>query len=358
MKNAKHIGWMAAVARLVVGAVFVFSAVAKAIDPYGTVLKIGEYFHAMGLEWALGAATPLAVTLIGVEALVGAALLVGATPRLTARVAVVFTSLFALFTLWVAIANPVAECGCFGDIVHLTNWQTFAKNVVLTALAIVALRGGKDQRGRRWSAVVALLVACGVVLFALYSLVMLPVVERFPFGEGVNIAEEMAAEHEREAEQTFVVCRNVASGEERRFDVNDSEWWNEEVWEFVRAESPAKDDISVGIGDFRLTVGNFEITNQILSMPICRLLCVERVENLSPEELTKLRRIGLDCVRMGDRVVVVTSSSLRRTESLFPGLEFCNMDAVALRALLRAPAGVVTLQGGEVKQKVSLAALR
>lgn len=358
MEKTKHIGWLATVARIVLGAVFVFSAVAKSIDPYGTVLKIGEYFHAMGLQWAEWATTPLAITLIGLEMLVGAALMVGATPRLTARVAVALTSLFTLFTLWVAIYNPVAECGCFGDIVHLTNWQTFAKNVVLTALAIVALRDSKEQRGRLWSAVVALLVACGVVLFALYSLVMLPVVERFPFGEGVNIAEQMAAEREREAEQTFVVCRNISSGEEREFDVNDSEWWNEEVWEYVRTESPAKDDISVGIGDFRLVVGNFEITNQILSMPVCRLLCVERVESLSPEELTKLRRIGLDCVRMGDRVVVVTASSLRRTESLFPGLEFCNMDAVALRALLRAPAGVVTLQGGVVAQKVSLAALR
>ena len=336
----------------------VFSAVAKALDPYGTVLKIGEYLHAMGAEWATGLATPLAVVLIGFEMLVGGALVLGAVPRLTSRVAVVFMSVFTIFTLWVAIANPVAECGCFGDIVRLTNWQTFAKNVALTTLAIVALRGCEGQRGKMWSTVAALAMACGVVLFSLYGLVMLPVVDRFPFGVGVNIAEERAAERKREAEATFVVCRNVTSGEERRFDVNDSEWWNEEVWEFMRLESPAKDDIEVGIGDFRLVVDTMDLTEQLLMMPVCRLLCVERVEELSAREVEKIRDFAKACMTRGERVVIVTTSPLLVVDRLFWGIEKCNMDAVALRALLRAPAGVVTLRRGEVTQKVSLAALR
>ncbi len=346
------------VARVLLGVVFLFSAVTKAIDPYGTVLKIGEYLHAMGAEWATGLATPLAVVLIGFEMLLGGALVLGAMPRLTSRVAVVFMSLFTLFTLWVAVANPVAECGCFGDVIRLTNWQTFGKNVALTALAVVSLNGTKGQRGKVWSAVAALTVACGVVLFSLYGLVMLPVVDRFPFGVGVNIAKEMAAEREREAEATLVVCRNVASGEELEFDVNDSEWWNEEVWEFVRIKSPAKDDIEVGINDFRLAIGDFDITDQILMMPACHLLCVERVEELSARDVEKIRNFAKTCMARGERIVIVTTSLLRIVDGLFGGIEKCNMDAVALRALLRAPAGVVTLRRGEVTQKVSLAALR
>lgn len=328
------------------------------MDPYGTVLKIGEYIGALQLHWAEPAATPLAVALIGLEMLVGVALVVGAAPRLTARVALVLNGFFALFTLWIAIANPVAECGCFGDVLHLTNWQTFAKNVVLVALSVVVLRGSTGRKGRVWSAVVSLLMMCGVVALSIYSLILLPVVDRFPFGEGVNIAEAMADQRAEQMEQPFVVCHNLSSGEERKFSLEDKEWWNEEVWEFVRTESPTYDDVRVSIRDFRLTSGSFDITDQILAMPYCRLLCVEDVTSLSPEELTKLRRIGLDCVAKGDRVVVVTASPLRRAESLFPGLEFCNMDAVALRALLRAPAGVVTLKRGVVMQKVSLASLK
>ncbi len=346
------------VARILVGGVLIFSSVAKGLDPYGTVLKIGEYFSALHLLWAEPAATPLAVALIGLEMLVGVALVVGAVPRLTSRVALILNGFFMLFTLWIAIAEPVAECGCFGDVLHLTNWQTFAKNVVLVALSVVVLRDSKRRKGRVWSAVTALVMMCGVVALSVYSLTFLPLVDRFPFGVGVDITREMFAENEREAENTFVVCRNVSTGEERRFAVDDKEWWNEQEWEFVRSESPARDEVRVTVRDFRLMSGNFEITDQILRMPYCRLLCVENVDKLSREELAKLRRIGLYCVAKGDRVVVVTASPLRHTESLFPGLEFCNMDAVALRALLRAPAGVVTLQRGVIRQKVSLAALR
>lgn len=328
------------------------------MDPYGTVLKIGEYIGALQLHWAEPAATPLAVALIGLEMLVGVALVVGAAPRLTARVALVLNGFFALFTLWIAIANPVAECGCFGDLLHLTNWQTFAKNVVLVALSVVVLRGSAGRKGRVWSAVVSLLMMCGVVTLSIYSLILLPVVDRFPFGEGVNLLEAVEEDRAEMMAQTFVVCRSVTTGEERKFSVEDREWWNEQEWEFVRSESPARDEVKVTVRDFRLVSGHFEITDQILRMPYCRLLCVEDVESLTPEELAKLRRIGLDCVGKGDRVVVVTASPLRRTESLFPGLEFCNMDAVALRALLRAPAGVVTLKRGVVMQKVTLASLR
>ena len=346
---------MGVVARLLVGAVLIFSSVAKALDPYGTVLKLGEYFHAMGVEWATSVATPLAVVLIATEMLVGAMLLFGGAPKTSARLALVLNGFFMLLTLWVAIANPVAECGCFGDVVRLTNWQTFAKNVVLVALTMVVWVWAEEHKGCRCMVWVSLVATCGVVLLSIYSLLYLPVVERFPFGVGVNIAEQIAAANEHDMEQTFVVCRNRTTGEERTFGVNDSEWWNEEVWEFIRVESPARDGVEVGVRDFRLSIGNFDITEQVLMAPNCRLLCAENLKTLSAEEIGKMRRIAFDCMAKGDRVLVVTASSLKVADGLFFGIEYCNMDATALRALLRAPVGVVTLQRGVVKQKLNLA---
>ena len=348
-------GWMGVVARLLVGAVLVFSSVVKGLDPYGTVLKMGEYCHAMGAEWATAAATPLAVTLIAAEMLVGTMLIFGAKPRLTARLALVLNGFFMLLTLWVAIANPVAECGCFGDVVRLTNWQTFVKNVVLVALTMVVWVWADEHKGCRYGVWMSVVATCGVVLLSIYSLLYLPVVDRFPFGVGVNISEQLAAANESDMEQTFVVCCNKTTGEERKFGVNDSEWWNEEVWEFVRTESPAEDSVEVGVRDFRLVVGNYDITEQALMAPNCRLLCVENLKTLSAEEIGKIRRIAFDCMSKGDRVLVVTASPLKVADGLFFGIEYCNMDATALRALLRAPAGVVTLQRGVVKQKLNLA---
>ena len=334
-----------------------FSAVTKGLDPYGTVLKIGEYFQAMGLSWAEGIATPLAVGLVAMEMLVGSALVFGAVRRVATRLAVVVCGLFTLFTLWVAIANPVAECGCFGDVVRLTNTQTFIKNVVLTLLSVVAMWGCEGEKSKVWSGVATLVATCGIMALSGYSLVWLPVVERFPFGEGVNVAKALAEQEAEEMAHTFVVCRSLSSGEERSFGVKDSEWWNEQEWEFVRIESPARDEVRVGIGDFRITMGTLDVTESLLSSPVCRLLCVERVESLSPEEIAKLKRIAYERATKGDRVVVVTASSPTKTADIFEGLEFYNMDATALRALLRAKAGVVTLQSGTIAQKLNLAAL-
>lgn len=345
---------MGLVARLLVGAVYLFSSVVKAMDPYGTVLKVEEYLYAMGVEWMEACSNVLAVGLIGFEMLLGAALILGAAPRLTARVAVVVGALFTLFTLWVAIAEPVAECGCFGDVVVLTNVQTFGKNVLLLLLSLVVLCGARSRRGgcdaRSAGAVGAMAL---VVAFCIYSLVRLPLVDRFPFGVGTNISQAIADELQQEESQTFVVCRDTATGEERRFAATDEEWWDEQKWEYVRVEAP-EEGVKVRAKDFRLMVDDYDLTTQILTMPICRLVCVERVERLTERERAKLTALAMECMNLGNRVVVVSASPLHRVEEAFPRMEICNMDAVTLRALLRAPHGIVTLKEGTVMHKATM----
>lgn len=348
--------WLWLTARLLLGLTYLFSSLTKAIDPYGTVLKVEEYLHAMELGQMGALATPLTVVLIGFEMLLGVALLLGAAPRVTSRVAVVVGAVFTLFTLWVAVENPVAECGCFGDVVVLTNAQTFGKNVLLLLLSIVTLcgAGGNRSRGRVIGAVGAMLL---VVLFCLYGLVMLPVVDRFPFGEGVDIAAAIERELAESEGETFVVCRSVATGEQVRFSPDDSEWWDEEKWEFVRIESP-EESIKVRARDFRITIDDYDFTDQVLAAPICRLICVESVEDLTESEKEKIRGIAGHCMRLGNKVVVVSASPLMNVSKEFLGLEIGNMDAVTLRALVRAPEGVVTLQRGRVVHKTTLRAAK
>lgn len=339
---------------IVVGGVFLFSSVAKGLDPYGTVLKIGEYCHAMGIGWLESCGAVLAVLLIAFEALVGSALVVGAAPRLSSRVALLMGGAFTLFTLWVAIADPVAECGCFGDLLHLSNWQTFAKNVVLVALSVAVVWSAPQRNGRRLSVVVSLVTMCGAALLSLYSLLMLPLVERFPFGVGVDIKGALEEQMAKDAEESFVVCRNRTTGEERIFSTDDQEWWNESLWEFVRIESPVRDEVGIGVRDFRLLAGDYDLTKQILVMPVCRLLCVEDVTRLGYKQYSKLQQVAYERMMKGERIVVVTASPLKVAAEMFPNVECCNMDATALRALLRAPAGVVTIQRGVITQKINL----
>lgn len=349
---------MGLTARLLVGVTYLFSSLSKAVEPYGTVLKVEEYLHALGLGAVVDVATLLAVGLIGFEMLLGAALVLGALPRVTSRVAVAVGALFSLFTLWVAIANPVAECGCFGDVVVLTNAQTFGKNLVLLALSLVALWGADNKtKGcgvRVIGAVGAMILA---VAFCIWGLVMLPLVDRFPFGEGVNIEEAIERELSEEGGESYVVCKSTTTGEERRFSPEDSEWWDEQKWEFVRTESP-EEGVRVKVRDFRIVTEGYDLTEQILSVPLCRLICVERIESLSEREREKIYAIARRCMALGDRVVIVSASPIEKVGREFMGFEIGNMDAVTLRALLRAREGVVTIQRGTIIHKTTLCAAK
>ncbi|MBP3441062.1 MAG: DoxX family protein [Tidjanibacter sp.] len=349
-------GWTEWVARVVIGVVFIFSSAVKAIDPYGTVLKMDEYFVAMGLEWLSGAGVVLAVGLIALEMLLGVALLLRAWPRLMAWAAVVFNGFYLLLTLWVAVADPVAECGCFGDVVILSNWQTFGKNVVLTLLTLPILWRRKESSGRAWSTVATLVLTALTLAFAIYSLIKLPVVEKFPFGVGVNLPEAIEEDLVGAADQSVVVCRNLQTGQMTEFASDDSTWWNEQEWEFVELKT-TKTQAKVRASEFVLHSGGYNLTPQLMLVPMCRLLCAERLDRLSLEEQRKMRMIAKDCLSRGNRVVVVTSSPLIEAQTMFPELEFCNMDPVVLRALLRAPAGMVSVSKGTIIHKASLWAL-
>ncbi|MBO5805872.1 MAG: DoxX family protein [Tidjanibacter sp.] len=344
--------YIADVARWVVGIVFVFSAAVKMIDPYGMVLKMDEYYAAMGIDWMAALGSVPAVVLIGAEMFMGCALLLGALPRLTAVVVLLFNIFYLLLTLWSAIANPVAECGCFGDVLPMSNWASFGKNVVLTLLSVALYCSPKGRRGV-WREVVCALVGVAAIGFTIYSLVALPVVEKFPFGVGVNMVDAIEKEMLAAKEESTVVCRNVATGEEHRFGVEDPTWWDESQWEFVKLESP-EEKVRVKATDFALYVGPHDLTLQVLSAPRCRLVCVERLDRLSLRQLTRLRGLIQEFIDHEERVWLVTSSPLREADKLFPAMEFCNMDAVALRALLRAPVGVVTLRGGVIVHKATL----
>jgi uncharacterized membrane protein YphA (DoxX/SURF4 family) len=124
------------VCRWVVGIVFLFSSFVKGVDPMGTTFKVQEYMTAwsiggMSFEWALPLAGLLSGALICAEFLVGVMLVTSAYRRLSAWLLAAMMLFFTVTTLVDAITNKVTDCGCFGDAIKLTNWQTFWKNVVL-----------------------------------------------------------------------------------------------------------------------------------------------------------------------------------------------------------------------------------
>ncbi|MRR19657.1 DoxX family protein, partial [bacterium] len=111
-------------ARILTGLLFVFSGFVKGIDPMGTAFKLTDYFTAFNIGFLDGMAVPLSITLCLVEFITGMMLLSGSLVTLASWSAALFMALFTPLTLVLAIFNPVSDCGCFGDAIQLTNWQT------------------------------------------------------------------------------------------------------------------------------------------------------------------------------------------------------------------------------------------
>ena len=353
--------------RVALGCVFIFSAVTKGVDPYGTVLKMGEYFSAMGVPILAPVAPYATVALVALELWLGVALVVGAWIRLTLMATLVVSNLFTLLTLVLAVWNPVSDCGCFGDVVVLTNWQTFAKNVALVTTTLLVgwcydiwnePKKIADSVAGRW--ITPVVVVVGVAL-TVWSLVALPLVEKFPFGVGVNLRE--ALEEESEAEMVKVVCRHKGDGHEEEFEADDSRWWNTDEWEFVRTvESAEGDSVEVRARDFMLYDEAGDATAEVVATEgTVSLICVQNLWKLSPEQQGRLRAEVLRGVERGERVVVAVATPLKTATAKlaklgFPtdAIEIYNMDITTMQVVLRAPAGVVTIDGGVVTDKVSV----
>ena len=138
----KIVGAVVNVSRLLLSFTFILSGTVKLIDPEGTEYKIQDYLAVLGFGDTLFASIPLllAVLFSACEFVFGIYMLFGIQRRLTSTAMLLFLIFMTPLTLYLAVANPIADCGCFGDAIKLTNWQTFGKNVVLLASVVMVLR--------------------------------------------------------------------------------------------------------------------------------------------------------------------------------------------------------------------------
>ena len=132
--------------RVVTGAVFLFSSTVKAIDPWGSIYKFEEYFQVLGMQLPYNLLVTSVFVLCIYEFLIGIFLLTGSFRRSAPVMALVFMAVMLPLTLWIAIANPVDDCGCFGDALIIGNWETFFKNLILTAAFVWLLKFNTKAR--------------------------------------------------------------------------------------------------------------------------------------------------------------------------------------------------------------------
>ena len=178
--------------RILLGLTFMFSGIVKAVDPTGTPIKLIDYLYAFGMGESVLASTLLilACILAGFEILIGSYLVAGAFNRGASLLALLMMVFFTPFTLYLAIKNPVSDCGCFGDAVVLSNWQTFAKNVFLLALALLVFIKRKlvvpfMSERRHW--MVTVVIVAISVRFMASNIINLPVLDFRPYKVGTDL---------------------------------------------------------------------------------------------------------------------------------------------------------------------------
>lgn len=348
------------VVRLALALTYLFSGTVKLIDPRGTQYKIEDYGEAFGMSGLLPEGVPLVLAcLLGViEFLTGIYLFFGIRRRLASTVSLCFMLLMTPLTLYLALNNPVTDCGCFGDALVLSNWQTFLKNVVLLIFSILALKYYMLMPhlvAKRFQWVVALCALVFALVFMSYNLWRLPVIDFRPYHVGADIRKAWYEDQQSNGHflTTFIMERN---GERREFALED---YPDSTWTFIDSRTievePSK---HTGVGDLFIqdaTTGE-DLTDVILSDGGYTLLLIapylEKADDSVMGELLSLydfsqeKGIGFYCLTSsGDEAI---ANWIEMTGAEYP---FCHADAVVLKTMIRSNPGLMLLCDGKVMGK-------
>lgn len=360
MKQIKTI--IAAICRTLLGVVFIFSGVVKAIDPLGTVYKIEDYLKAFGGFFSdlLPLAEVAAWALIITELLLGVCMVMNIRTKWTSWIALAFYCVMTPLTLYIALTNPVSDCGCFGDAVVLTNWQTFWKNAVLIVLAIilVSLRKHVRQLWSGWMELVIVATSLAAVLsFMAWTIQHLPVIDFRPYKIGNHLPTLMEYPEDAEAdvyEFSFVYEKD---GVEERFTLENYPK-GDSTWTFVRQESKLiQKGYEPPIHDFEVLNADYEdLTWDILESeePVI-LVVMYDLEKADKKQMAKVEALLGD----GDKGYILTGSGTDEIISFsleYPTLSdcICTCDPVTLKTIVRANPGVIVVQNGVVIDKYNI----
>lgn len=366
MKNRGIIsGILVELSRLVIGVTFLFSGFVKAVDPLGFVYKIQDYLISFGLTDLFVMALPMAVVMIVAEFSVGFFVLTGIFRKISTISAALFMVFFLPLTLWIAIKNPVEDCGCFGDAWVISNWATFYKNIVLSICAAILLFNWRKINpffSKRTAWAVAIFGVVFGVVFSIYNIVNLPVFDFRPFKIGENIASNMYVDPTKadQFENIFIYSKN---GEEKEF-TEENYPWNDSTWTFVdmktklvkAGEKPKIEDFSIHSLSFEDISEPVDITEQILFDPGYSFLMVAYdLQTMRTKQIESFKEINRLSSQYGYNFYLVTSSSIEQIEdwakSAGEGFNFCHADERVLKTMIRSNPGLMLIKDGNVINK-------
>ena len=360
MKRAKAVALY--VARTVVGLTFILSGFVKAIDPLGTQYKIQDYLAAIPPSLSLPDMLTLlmSVSLSMVEFTLGAFMLTAISRRVTARLTLLFMVVMTAVTVGIYIADPVKDCGCFGDALILTNLETLLKNIVLLALAaLVAWRPTHIGRlmSRSNQMLLGQMLMVTPVALSFWCLYDLPLIDFRPYHIGADIKAGMEIPEGAEQpvfDTTFIMEKD---GERREFTLDN---YPDSTWTFVDSKTvTVKEGYVPPIHDFSITAADGEdITDMVLGREGYTFLLISPdLDKADDQNFGDIDQIYEFCQDNSIPFYCLTASTEKSQQHWqnITGAEypFCMTDATTLKTMIRSNPGLILLEKGVVRGKWS-----
>ncbi|UJP63295.1 BT_3928 family protein [Mongoliitalea daihaiensis] len=340
------------IVRFFVGGVFIFSGLIKVNDPVGTAIKLEEYFDVFSNDIASfffvfkDIALPLAVFIVVLEVVLGVMLITGTRLRWTLYTLLGLTVFFTFLTFYSAYFNKVTDCGCFGDAIKLTPWESFAKDVVLLVLLgflfIFKKDLGNDSPAwASWTTRVSLVVS---LLLAIIAIRNLPFIDFRAYKEGVNITDAMLPSAPLQYE--YVMTKD---GDEFIFDT----YPMEDGYEFVEMRL-INEEALPKITDFAIWNSQGDFTEEILSGNQA-LILISNVRKLNLDNLRKMKDLIQELSESPIQVSVVAASSQEEIDAMMAQLNWTIPtylgDATVIKTIMRSNPGIMLLKDGVVLKK-------
>lgn len=351
------------VCRFLVAATFIFSGYVKAIDPLGTQYKIHDYLVALNIDSFIPSYLTLgaSVILAALEFSLGILLLFAIRRRLVSKTILLFMAIMTATTVWIALANPVKDCGCFGDALKLTNWQTLGKNIILLAAALAIWKAPLAMvrfisKANQWIVINYTVIFC--IATSTYCLYDLPLFDFRPYHIGADIRKGMEIPEGAEQptfETTFILKKD---GKTKEFTLDN---YPDSTWTFVDSKTVQTSEGYVPpIHDFSMedTATGDDLTQDILSdKGYTFLLIMPHLENADDSNFGDINQIYDYCQKYGYRFYALTASNKkaigRWTDMTGAEYGFLFTDETTLKTIVRSNPGLILIKGGTIIQKWS-----
>ncbi len=355
-----HMKYIVTFGRIVVGILFIISGFVKLNDPVGFSFKLEEYFSqgVLDLPFFMDYALVISIVVVILEVLLGVMLLIGFRVKFTVWSLLSMIVFFTFLTFYSAYFNKVTDCGCFGDAIKLTPWESFTKDIILLVLILVLFFGRKYIKSifnEKIERIVMGIALLGCAFYTNYVLNHLPVIDFRPYEIGKNIEEGMTVPEGAPKSVFDYAWRFKVNGEEQiivtqgAYPQIDGEFIDVETTEVQKGYEPP-------VHDFTIEQDGEDFASALLQEPKLVMVVAYDLRKSTSEAFSEVKKVTDVAIKNGYKVIGISASNEAQTSQLKKenqlDFDFYFTDETTLKTIVRSNPGVLVLEKGTIKQKV------